>query len=97
MNKKIPDTGCLVKKTDCNSKITEIDGKIPGITGLTTNSVLTAVANKIRNVSNLVTKIDYNTKILDIEKKITDHSHEYITTPEFNRLTTENFKARFNN
>ena len=31
----------------------------------------------------------------DIEKKISDHNHDkYITTPEFNRLTTENFKAR---
>ena len=32
---------------------------------------------------------DYNTKISDIEKKITD-----LTTPELNRLTTKNFKAR---
>ena len=28
-------------------------------------------------------------------KLINDHNHgKYITTPEFNRLTTENFKAR---
>ena len=56
---------------------------------------MTAVENKIPNVSNLVKKIDYNTKISDVEKKITDHNHDkYITTPDFNRLTTENFKAR---
>ena len=47
------------------------------------------------NVINLVTRTDYNTKISDIEKKVTDHNHDkYITTAEFNRLTTENFKAR---
>ena len=49
----------------------------------------------IPNVSNLVKKNDYNTKINEIEKKITDHSHDkYITTPEFNKLTVENFAAR---
>ena len=54
-----------------------------------------AVENKIPNVSNLVTKTDYNTKISEIEKKISDHNHDkYINTPEFNKLTVENFKAR---
>ena len=34
--------------------------------------------------------MDYNTKILDIKKEVTDHDHnKYITTPEFNKLTTE--------
>ena len=34
-------------------------------------------------------------KFNEIEKKITDHSHDkYITTPEFNKLTAENFAAR---
>ena len=35
---------------------------MPSITVLATNSALTAVENKIPNVSNLVTKADYNTK-----------------------------------
>ena len=40
-------------------------------------------------------KTDYDTKISEIENKVNDHNHDkYITTPEFNRLTTENFKAR---
>ena len=65
------------------------------ITGLATNSALTAVENKIPDVSSLVKKTDYNTKISEIENKVNDHNHEkYNTTPEFNRLTTENFKAR---
>ena len=39
--------------------------------------------------------IDNNTKIREIEKKITDHDHEkYITTPEFNKITAEKFAAR---
>ena len=33
--------------------------------------------------------------MLDIENKVANHDHEkYITTSEFNRLTTENFNAR---
>ena len=34
-------------------------------------------------------------EINEIEKKITDHNHDkYITTSEFNKVTTENFAAR---
>ena len=36
------------------NKITEIEGKIPSITGLPTTAALTAVENKTRNVINLV-------------------------------------------
>ena len=40
-------------------------------------------------------KTDYEIKISDIEKKIADHNYDkYITTQEFNKLTTENFHAR---
>ena len=40
-------------------------------------------------------KTDYNTKINETEKKITDDNHDkYITTPEFTKLTSENFAAR---
>ena len=91
--KKIPNASDLAKKTDLNAKITERENKIPSITGLANNSALTTVENKIPNVTNVVTKTDYNTKICEIEKKVTDHNHDkYITTPEFNKLTTENFK-----
>ena len=84
----------LLKK-DLNVKVSEIEGEIPSITGLATNSALTAVENKIPDVSSLVEKTDYDAKILNIEKKVTDHDHDkYITTSEFNKLTTENFKVR---
>ena len=46
---------CL-KKADFNTKVPEIEGKIPSITGLATNSELTAVENKIHDVSSLVKK-----------------------------------------
>ena len=44
----------LSKKPDYNAKITEIEGKVPSISGLTTGTALTAVENKIPDVSNLV-------------------------------------------
>ena len=39
---------------------------MPSISGLATNSALTAVENKMPNVSSLVKKTDYNTKISEI-------------------------------
>ena len=82
LEKKIPYTTDLAKKTDLNAKITEIENKIPSITGLATNSALTVVENEILDPSNLVKKTAY-------------HNHDkYITTQEFNKLSTENFNAR---
>ena len=47
----------IVKKIpDIRSLVTEREGKIPSITGLATNSELTAVENKIPDVSSLVKK-----------------------------------------
>ena len=84
----------MVKKTNVNAKVTEVEGKIPNITGLATSSALTAVENKIPDVSSLVRKTD-DTKISDIEKKITDHDHDkYITTPEFNTVASNVFNTR---
>ena len=38
---------------------------------------------------------NYDTKISELEKKLTDHNHDkYITTPEFNTLAAEVFNAR---
>ena len=52
VDKKIPDTlGLVKKKTNFSSKITEIEGEILSITGLATNSALTAVENEIPDVS----------------------------------------------
>ena len=95
LENKIPDTSGLVKKTDYNAKITELECKIPSISGLATNAVLTTVENKIPNISSLVKKTDYDVKITEIKKKLTDHNHDkYITTPEFNTLAADVFNAR---
>ena len=95
VDKKNPEVIHLVKITDFNSKTSEVEGKIPSISGLATNSALTAAENKIPDVGNLVKKTDYNTKISDIEKKIIDHNHEkYINTPEFNTLAADAFNAK---
>ena len=53
------------------------------------------VENKIPSVSSLVKKTDYDTKISELEKKLTNQNHDmYITTPEFNTLAASVFNAR---
>ena len=95
LENEIPNNSGLVKKTDYNTKITEIEGKILDVSNLATKSSLAAVQNEIPSVSNLVKKTDYNTKITEIENKLTNHNHDkYITTPEFNTLATDVFNAR---
>ena len=85
---KIPVITNLAINASLSTKINEVKGDIPKITNLATTAFLTALENKIANVSNLVKKTDYNTKIGEIENKITtDHDHDkYITTKEFNKL-----------
>ena len=66
-----------------------VKDKIPSITNLATTTSLPTVENKIPNVSNVVKKTNYNTKISEIENKITtDRDHDKdIGTQEFNKLT----------
>ena len=87
----MPSVTNLANSTTLKAKINQVKSKIPNITNLatsTTTTVLSAVENRIPNVSNLVKKTDYNTKISEIESKITtDHDHDNnITTQEFNKL-----------
>ena len=83
----------VVKKDVCNANIKNSEDKISDITNLATTTAVTAVENKMPDVSDLVNKNDYNRKSNRI-KKNTDHNHDkYITTPEFNKPTVENFYA----
>ena len=66
-DKNVPDTSGLVKK-DYNAKATEIESKVPSISGLATNFTLTAVENKIPDFSNLVKKNQIITQKL-VKKK----------------------------
>ena len=49
----------LLKET----KLTELENKIPDVISFTKKSALTADENKIPNVSSLVKKTNYDTKI----------------------------------
>ena len=72
----------------------KFQNKIPDVSSLATKTALTAVENKIPNVSSLVKKTNYEQKISELEKKLTDHNHDiYITTPEFNTLAADLFNA----
>ena len=91
LEKKIPDVTNLLRK----AKFTELENQIPDVSSLPTKTALTTVENKIPSASSLVKKTDYDTKITEIEKKLTDHNHDkYITTPEFNTLAANVFNAR---
>ena len=77
LEKKIPDVSNLVKR----AKLTELENKISDVTSLATKVALTVVEIKIPEVSSFVKKRNYNTKITEIEKRLTDHNHDkYITT-----------------
>ena len=91
LEKKIPDVSNLVKKT----KLTELENKIADISNFATKPSLTTDENKIPDVRSLVKKTDYNTKITEIENKLTNHNHDkYIDTQEFDKLATDVFNAR---
>ena len=70
LKNKIPNTSGLIKKTEYNVKITEIEGKVPSISGLATNTSLTAVEEKIPNVSNLVKEQIITQKLLEFKKNL---------------------------
>ena len=65
----------VVKQTDYNAKIAEIENKIPGISNLATQTALNTVENKIPDTSSLVKKTDYNAEITKTEGKIPDVSN----------------------
>ena len=66
----------MVKKTDYNTKITEIENKIPSIARLVNTTVLnkraTQIKNKLLYITNLATKAAQNTKETEVEGKIPD-------------------------
>ena len=94
---KIPDITNMATKNNLNTETEEFEGEMPSITNLATKTALNAIENVIPIFSNLVKKTGYNTKINEIEMKITDHDHfKYSTAPELTskNLTSENFAAR---
>ena len=77
----------MVKKTDFDSKITEVERKIPNIGGLATNSALNTVENKIPVFTNLVTKTDVDAKLKDISDRVTKNkSKDLLLDNELKKL-----------
>ena len=63
---KIPDVTNLARKI----ALTTVENKIPDVTNLPTKTALTTVENKIPDVSSLVKKTDYNTRVAEIDTKV---------------------------
>ena len=90
LEKKIYDLSDFVKKKNSLNQKKNRD-----VSSLATKTALTAVENKIPSVSNLVKNTEYDTKISELEKNLTDHIHDkYITTPQLNTLATSVFNVR---
>ena len=81
-------TNGFVKKTDYDSKINEIKGEIPSITGLATTAALNDAKNKTPNLSDLVKKKK------DYDAKIKDNEDEYFTTSDYNKFTNKYLTQR---
>ena len=101
------DTNYFVLKTKYQTDKTELEKKTPNVTDFFQKAKLTELENENPDISNLATKTafttvendlvkkNYNTKITEIENKISDHNHKkYIDIQEFNKLGTDVFNAR---
>ena len=62
---------------------------MPSISGLATNTALTAVENKTPNVINLLKRINYDAKISEIDSK-------YFTTADYNKFTSQTLHEKIN-
>ena len=65
------------------------ESKMPSISGLATNTALTAVENKTPNVINLLKRINYDAKISEIDSK-------YFTTADYNKFTSQTLDEKIN-
>ena len=91
LEKKIPDVTNLLRK----AKFTELENQIPDVSSLPTKTALTTVENKIPSANSLVKKTDYDTKISELQKKLTNHDHDKcVVTSEFNTLAATVFNTR---
>ena len=71
MEDKIHDASTFVKRTGYNTKISEIEDKIPDISNLATKTALTTVEKNIPGTTTLATKTD----LTAVENKIPDTSN----------------------
>ena len=83
----------LNTNTNLNAKINEVKNGIPSITNLARTPAFTAKINEVKNKKPNISNLAICTAFTPVENKIHDHN-KYITTPEFNKLTTENFATK---
>ena len=84
----------VIKKTDYNDKITEIENKIPDISNLATKTALTNWSNTVSDTSTLIKKSDYDTKIAEIESKYVSNTGFDSKLAQANVITKRNFDAK---
>ena len=90
---EIPSITNLGKIAAPNVKINEVNNRICNITNLASTTALFAAQNKIPNFGNLVKKRNITQKLK--KKNTSEHNNDkYVTTQEFNKLTSGNFDAR---
>ena len=92
-------TNEVLKKTDYNAKITEIENKISDISNLVTKTALTSIENKIPNIggldiSTLIKNSGYDTKISEIEKKYVSKTGFDSKLAQANEITKRNFDSK---
>ena len=90
-----PSISNLVKKTDCNTKITDIENKLNNhdhdkyINTSEFNKLAADVFNARIAQANLITKTDFNAKLSSLNKKITnDKSKHLLVENELSKLKT---------
>ena len=92
---EIPSVTNLGKIAAPNVKINEVNSRICNITNLASTTALFAAQNKIPNFGNLVKKRNITQKLK--KKNTSEHNNDkYVTTQEFNKLTSGNFDAQAN-
>ena len=92
MKKKIPSVSNLVKKTDFNTKITDIENKLNDhnhnkfIDTSEVNKLAGDVFNARIAQANLITKTDFDAKLSSLNRKITQNKSNNLLVE--NELTT---------
>ena len=91
----IPNISCLVKKTDYNTKITQIEKKLiehnhdKYITTPEVNTLAASVFNARLAQVNLITKTDFDAKLSSLNRKTTSNKSKYLLVEnQFKKLKT---------
>ena len=81
-------------KTSCNTKITEIESKIPSDNNSVTTAALNVNTTEIEDEIPGITNLDCKAFIIIKAGDEIPDTAGFITIPEFNRLSKINFDAR---